>query len=466
MAGRVFPKPTTGEKITRGADGKLNVPNNPIIPFIEGDGTGPDIWKASVRVLDAAVEKAYGGAKKIAWHEVYAGEKAKTKFDTWLPDETVEDYKEYLVGIKGPLTTPIGKGIRSLNVALRQMLDLYVCLRPVRWFKGVPSPVKDPGKVDMVIFRENCEDIYAGIEYEAFSADAKKVIDFLQNEMKVKKIRFPESSGIGIKPVSKEGTERLVKAAIEYALRYKRKSVTFVHKGNIMKFTEGAFASWGYDLGKSVFRSQVVTQRESWILGNKEANPNLDTVANAKLVEPGYDMAPADFREELHKEVEAALALWPTHGEGKWKKMLMLKDSIADITLQQVLTRPSEFDVIATLNLNGDYLSDALAAQVGGIGIAPGGNINYVTGHAIFEATHGTAPKYANLDKVNPGSVILSGEMMLRHLGWDEAADLVIKGMDGAISAKTVTYDFARMTDGAKEVKCSEFADAVIKHMA
>ncbi len=466
MAGRVFPKPTTGEKITRGADGKLSVPNNPIIPFIEGDGTGPDIWRASVRVLDAAVEKAYGGTKKIAWHEVYAGEKAKTKFDSWLPDDTVEDYKEYLVGIKGPLTTPIGKGIRSLNVALRQMLDLYVCLRPVRWFKGVPSPVKDPAKVEMVIFRENCEDIYAGIEYEAFSADVKKVIDFLQNEMKVKKIRFPESSGIGIKPVSKEGTERLVKSAIEYALKYKRKSVTFVHKGNIMKFTEGAFASWGYDLGKSAFRSQVVTQRESWILGNKEANANLDVEANARMVEPGYDMAPADFRAELHKEVEAALALWPTHGEGKWKKMLMLKDSIADITLQQVLTRPAEFDVIATLNLNGDYLSDALAAQVGGIGIAPGGNINYVTGHAIFEATHGTAPKYANLDKVNPGSVILSGEMMLRHLGWDEAADLVIKGMDGAISAKTVTYDFARMTEGAKEVKCSEFADAVIKHMA
>ena len=466
MAGRVFPKPTTGEKITRGADGKLSVPNNPIIPFIEGDGTGPDIWRASVRVLDAAVAKAYGGTKKIAWHEVYAGEKAKTKFDSWLPDDTVEDYKEYLVGIKGPLTTPIGKGIRSLNVALRQMLDLYVCLRPVRWFKGVPSPVKDPAKVEMVIFRENCEDIYAGIEYEAFSADVKKVIDFLQNEMKVKKIRFPESSGIGIKPVSKEGTERLVKSAIEYALKYKRKSVTFVHKGNIMKFTEGAFASWGYDLGKSAFRSQVVTQRESWILGNKEANANLDVEANARMVEPGYDMAPADFRAELHKEVEAALALWPTHGEGKWKKMLMLKDSIADITLQQVLTRPAEFDVIATLNLNGDYLSDALAAQVGGIGIAPGGNINYVTGHAIFEATHGTAPKYANLDKVNPGSVILSGEMMLRHLGWDEAADLVIKGMDGAISAKTVTYDFARMTEGAKEVKCSEFADAVIKHMA
>jgi isocitrate dehydrogenase len=466
MAGRVFPKPTKGEKITRDADGKLNVPNHPIIPFIEGDGTGPDIWRASVRVLDAAVEKAYGGTRKIAWHEVYAGEKAKAKFDTWLPDETVEDYKEYLVGIKGPLTTPIGKGIRSLNVALRQMLDLYVCLRPVRWFKGVPSPVKDPSQVDMVIFRENTEDIYAGIEFEAFSEDAKKVIAFLQNEMKVKKIRFPESSGIGVKPVSKEGTERLVKAAIEYALRYKRKSVTFVHKGNIMKFTEGAFAKWGYELGKSAFRSQVVTQREAWILANKEANPNLDIIGNAKLVEPGYDMAPAEFREDLHKEVEAALALWPTHGDGKWKKMLLLKDSIADITLQQVLTRPSEFDVIATLNLNGDYLSDALAAQVGGIGIAPGGNINYVTGHAIFEATHGTAPKYANLDKVNPGSVILSGEMMLRHLGWDEAADLVIKGMEGAIAAKTVTYDFARLTEGAKEVKCSEFADAVIKHMA
>jgi isocitrate dehydrogenase len=465
MAARVFPKPTTGEKITRGADGKLSVPNNPIVPFIEGDGTGPDIWRASVRVLDAAVEKAYGGVKKIAWHEVYAGEKAKTKFDSWLPDDTVEDYKEFLVGIKGPLTTPIGKGIRSLNVALRQMLDLYVCLRPVRWFKGVPSPVKDPSKVDMVIFRENTEDIYAGIEYEAFSADVKKVISFLQDEMKVKKIRFPESSGIGIKPVSKDGTERLVRAAIEFALRYNRKSVTFVHKGNIMKFTEGAFASWGYALGAKDFRAKVVTQRESWILGNKEAKPNLDVEGNARLVEPGYDMAPADFRADLHAEVEAALALWPTHGDGKWKKMLMLKDSIADITLQQVLTRPSEFDVIATLNLNGDYLSDALAAQVGGIGIAPGGNINYVTGHAIFEATHGTAPKYANLDKVNPGSVILSGEMLLRHLGWDEAADLVIKGMDGAISAKTVTYDFARQMDGAKEVKCSEFADAVIAHM-
>jgi len=465
MAGRAFPKPTAGEKISRGTDGKLSVPNNPIVPFIEGDGTGPDIWRASVRVLDAAVDKAYGGRKKIAWHEVYAGEKSKMKFDTWLPDETVEDYKEFLVGIKGPLTTPIGKGIRSLNVALRQMLDLYVCLRPVRWFQGVPSPVKAPGKVDMVIFRENTEDIYAGIEWEAESADVRKVIAFLQKEMGVKKIRFPETSGIGIKPVSREGTERLVRAAIEFALRYKRKNVTLVHKGNIMKFTEGGFRDWGYALAAREFRDSVVTQRESWILGNKEKNAELSVVDNAKLVEPGYDMAPADFREELHREVESALKLWDTHGGGRWKQKLMVKDSIADITLQQVLTRPEEFDVIATLNLNGDYLSDALAAQVGGIGIAPGGNVNYVTGHAIFEATHGTAPKYANLDKVNPGSVVLSGEMMLRHLGWDEAADLVIKGMDGAIGAKTVTYDFARLMEGAKEVKCSEFGDAIISHM-
>ncbi|MEZ4393572.1 MAG: NADP-dependent isocitrate dehydrogenase [Polyangiales bacterium] len=462
---RAFPKPTHGEVITRGADGHLNVPNNPIVPFIEGDGTGPDIWRSSVRVLDAAVEKAYGGERKIAWHEVYAGEKSKKLFDSWLPDETVEDFKEYLVGIKGPLTTPVGKGIRSLNVALRQMLDLYVCLRPVRWFTGVPSPVRNPSKVDMVIFRENTEDIYAGIEWEAESDGAKKLIGFLQSEMGVKKIRFPGTSGIGIKPVSREGSERLVRGAIDYALAEKRKSVTFVHKGNIMKFTEGAFRDWGYGLATREFRGAVVTQRESWILGNKESNPNLSALENAKMVEPGFDMAPADMQAELVAEVEAALALWETHGAGKWKSKLMIKDSIADITLQQVLTRPEEFDVIATLNLNGDYLSDALAAQVGGIGIAPGGNINYVTGHAIFEATHGTAPKYANLDQVNPGSVILSGEMMLRHLGWKEAADLVIKGMDGAIGAKTVTYDFARLMEGAKKVKCSEFGTAVISHM-
>ncbi len=461
----LFPGPKSGDPITMSADGKLSVPDQPIVPFIEGDGTGPDIWRASVRVMDAAVEKAYGGKKKIHWHEVYAGEKSKTQFDTWLPDETVEGFKKYLVGIKGPLTTPVGKGIRSLNVALRQMLDLYVCLRPVRWFKGVPSPVRDPSQVDMVIFRENTEDIYAGIEWQAESAEAQKVIGFLQNEMGVKKIRFPGTSGIGIKPVSREGTERLVRASIEYALRCKRKSVNLVHKGNIMKFTEGAFRDWGYALAQRDFRDQIVTERESWILGNKEANKDLSAEANAKMIEPGFDMAPADMQKEFVAEVEAALKLWPTHGDGKWKSKLRIKDSIADITLQQVLTRPSEFDVIATLNLNGDYLSDALAAQVGGIGIAPGGNINYVTGHAIFEATHGTAPKYANLDQVNPGSVILSGEMMLRHMGWTEAADLIIKGMDGAISAKTVTYDFARLMEGAKKVKCSEFGSAIISHM-
>jgi isocitrate dehydrogenase len=441
------------------------VPDRPIVPFIEGDGTGPDIWRASVRVLDAAVERAYGGRRKIAWHEVYAGEKAFRRFGNWLPDETVTDFKDYLVGIKGPLTTPVGKGIRSLNVALRQLLDLYVCLRPVRWFTGVPSPVKAPQHVNMVIFRENTEDIYAGIEWEAESPEARRVIGFLQGELGVKKIRFPGTSGIGIKPVSREGTERLVRAAIQYALQEKRRGVTLVHKGNIMKFTEGAFRDWGYALATREFREHVVTERESWILGNKEANPALSVADNAKLVEPGLDMAPAEFVQGLHREVEAALGLWETHGNGRWKAKLLVRDSIADITLQQVLTRPREFDVIATLNLNGDYLSDALAAQVGGIGIAPGGNINYVTGHAIFEATHGTAPKYAGQDKVNPGSVVLSGEMMLRHLGWREAAERVLQGMDGAIGAKTVTYDFARLMEGAREVKCSAFADAVIAHM-
>ena len=461
----LFAGPTSGDAITMGSNGKLVVPDQPIVPFIEGDGTGPDIWRSSVRVMDGEVAKAYGGKRQIHWHEVYAGEKSKTKFDSWLPDESVEAFRKYLVGIKGPLTTPVGKGIRSLNVALRQMLDLYVCLRPVRWFKGVPSPVRDPSKVDMVIFRENTEDIYAGIEWQEGSAEVKKVIAFLKNEMKVNKIRFPESSGIGIKPVSREGTERLVRAAIEYALKFKRKSVNIVHKGNIMKFTEGAFRDWGYALAMRDFREQIVTERESWILGNKESNKDLTDLANAKMIEPGFDMAPADMQKEFVAEVETAVKLWPTHGDGKWKSKLRIKDSIADITLQQVLTRPEEFDVIATLNLNGDYLSDALAAQVGGIGIAPGGNINYSTGHAIFEATHGTAPKYANLDQVNPGSVILSGEMMLRHMGWVEAADLIIKGMDGAIGAKTVTYDFARQMEGAKKVKCSEFGTAIIDKM-
>ncbi|MEO8605824.1 MAG: NADP-dependent isocitrate dehydrogenase [bacterium] len=449
----------------RMADGKLQVPDNPILPFIEGDGTGPDIWRAAQRVFDAAVEKAYGGKRKIAWLEVLAGEKAFNQTSNWLPDETVEAFKTYLVGIKGPLTTPIGGGIRSLNVALRQLLDLYVCLRPVRYFAGVPSPVKRPEQVDMVIFRENTEDIYAGIEWAAESAEAKKLIAFLQNEMGVKKIRFPDSSGIGIKPVSRDGTERLVRAAIDYALKQKRRSLTLVHKGNIMKFTEGAFRDWGYGVATRDFRAQVVTERESWILGNREGQASISVEDNARAIDPGYDLMTPAQQANVRAEIEAALTLWATHGDGKWKQKLMVRDAIADITLQQVLTRPRDFDVIATLNLNGDYLSDALAAQVGGIGIAPGGNINYLSGHAIFEATHGTAPKYANLDKVNPGSVILSGEMMFRFLGWGEVADLIIKGVDGAIAAKTVTYDFHRLMDGATLLKCSEFGEAVVKHM-
>ena len=462
--------PADGAPVTM-KDGALCVPDNPILPFIEGDGTGPDIWRASRRVLDAAVEIAYGGKRKIAWMEVYAGERAFMKFNEWLPDDTVEAFKQYLVGIKGPLTTPIGGGIRSLNVALRQLLALYVCLRPVKYFKGVPSPVKAPEKVDMVIFRENTEDIYAGIEWKAFTPDVKKVVAFLQKEMGVKKIRFPESSGIGIKPVSEEGSKRLCRAAIQYALKEHRKSVNITHKGNIQKFTEGAFKDWGYEVATTEFRDQTVTQRESWILGNKEANPALGNEDNARMIEPGLDMFAPDKKAEIIKEVEETLKLWPTHGDGKWKKKLMIKDTIADITLQQTLTRADEFDVIATLNLNGDYLSDALAAQVGGIGIAPGGNVNYVTGHAVFEATHGTAPKYANLDKVNPGSVILSGEMMFRFLGWNEAADLIIRGLEKSIAAHTVTYDFARLmkAEGAKDVKelkCSEFGDAIIRNMA
>jgi isocitrate dehydrogenase len=445
----------------------LKVPDQPILPFIEGDGTGPDIWRASVQVFDASVEKAYKGKRKITWHETLAGEKAFNKTGNWLPDQTLADFRQYLVGIKGPLTTPVGGGIRSLNVALRQMLDLYVCLRPVRYFKGVPSPVKKPEDVDMVIFRENTEDIYAGIEYASGSPEAKKVLAFLEKEFpkEYKKVRFPATTAVGIKPISKEGTERLVRAAIKHALTNKRRSVNFVHKGNIMKFTEGAFKDWGYALAAREFRAQTVSERESWILGNKEANKDLSPEANAKMIDPGYDMMTPAQQQSVVAEVNTALKLWPTHGDAKWKKLLMVKDSIADITLQQVLTRAKDFDVIATMNLNGDYLSDALAAQVGGIGIAPGANINYDTGHAIFEATHGTAPKYANLDQVNPGSVILSGEMMLRYMGWTEAADLIIKGMDGAIAAKTVTYDFHRMMEGATKLKCSEFGGAIIKHM-
>ncbi len=454
----------TGEKI-RMENGMLMVPDQPILPFIEGDGTGPDIWRASQRVFDAAVEKAYGGKRKVIWKEVYAGENAFNRFGEWLPDATVDAFKEYLVGIKGPLTTPVGGGIRSLNVALRQILDLYVCLRPVKYVNGVPSPVKKPGDVDMVIFRENTEDIYAGIEWKEGSEEVKKVVKFIQDEMGVKKIRFPETSGIGIKPVSKEGSYRLVKAAIEYALREGRKSVALVHKGNIMKFTEGAFKNWGYDTATSEFRDKVITQRESWIIDNKDRNPDLSVEDNAKMVEPGYTMMTASQQADIRAEVEKTLELMPTHGGGRWKEKLMIKDSIADITLQQVLTRANEFEVIATMNLNGDYLSDALAAQVGGIGIAPGANINYITGHAIFEATHGTAPKYAGLDKVNPGSVILSGAMMFKYMGWNEVHDLIWKGLEKSVSLKKVTYDFHRLMDGATLLKCSEFGDSIIANM-
>jgi isocitrate dehydrogenase len=430
--------PPAGDKITRGQT--LSVPDHPVIPFICGDGTGPDIWAASVRVFDAAVEKAYGGQKKIAWFEVFAGQAAKDKFDAWLPDDTVEGFREYLVGIKGPLTTPVGGGIRSLNVALRQLLDLYVCLRPVQYFKGVPSPVKRPEKVDMIIFRENTEDIYAGIEYAAGTPESTKILDFLAREFpkEFDKIRFGTQEkakkfwssvgakdfptdvrvGIGIKPVSYSGSVRLIHSAISYAILNNRKSVTLVHKGNIMKFTEGAFRDWGYEVAKNMFGAEEL------------------------------DGGP-----------------WCRIPTGKPGAGIVIKDAIADITLQQVLTRPEDFDVIATLNLNGDYLSDALAAQVGGIGIAPGGNINYITGHAVFEATHGTAPKYANLDKVNPGSVVLSGEMMFRYMGWTEAADLILKGLNGAIASKRVTYDFARLMEGATEIKCSQFGDNIIEHM-
>jgi isocitrate dehydrogenase len=430
--------PPAGDKIST-SQGKLNVPDRPVIPFIRGDGTGPDIWAASVRVFDASVEKASGGTKKVSWFEVFAGQAAKDKFDEWLPDDTVEAFREYLVGIKGPLTTPVGGGISSLNVALRQMLDLFVCLRPVQYFTGVPSPVKHPEKVNVVIFRENTEDIYAGIEYAAGSDGSRKILDFLQKEFpkSFEKIRFgtkekasefwkrvgaPEGDdvlvGIGIKPVSRAGSVRLIHSAISYAIKFQRKSVTMVHKGNIMKFTEGAFRDWGYEIAKQYFGAEEI------------------------------DGGP-----------------WCKIPMGKPGAGIVIKDAIADITLQQVLTRPEDFDVIATLNLNGDYLSDALAAQVGGIGIAPGGNINYITGHAVFEATHGTAPKYANQDKVNPGSVILSGEMMFRYIGWNDVADLIVKGLNGAIASKRVTYDFARLMEGATEIKCSEFGDNVIANM-
>jgi isocitrate dehydrogenase len=463
---KIVKVPESGTKITIKA-GKLQVPDEPIIPYVEGDGTGRDIWHAAVRVFDAAVQKAYDGKRKIHWMEVYAGEKSFKQFNSWLLDETVQAFTEFLVGIKGPLTTPIGGGFRSLNVTLRKLLDLYVCQRPVRYYKGVPSPVRHPEYVDMVIFRENTEDIYTGIEFRKGTEDNDKFLKVLKESFpkEYAKIRFPDTAAFGVKPVSVEGTERLVRAAIRWALDNKRKSVNFVHKGNIMKFTEGAFKDWGYTLAKREFRNEIVTERETWILGNKEARLELSVEDNARMVDPGFEMMSPDQQNDIKREVEEGLKLWDTHGDGKWKSKLLIKDSIADVSLQFTLIRPRDFDVIATLNLNGDYISDAIAAQVGGIGIAPGANINYETGHAIFEATHGTAPKYADLDKVNPGSVILSGEMMFRYLGWGEVADLIVKGMEGAIAAKTVTYDFARLMEGATEIKCSAFGDAIIQHM-
>lgn len=452
--------------ISMGADGVLKCPDNPIIPFIEGDGTGRDIWKSSVRVFDAAVETAYGGDRKIEWLEVLAGEKAFRETGEWLPDATIEAYRKHLVGIKGPLTTPIGGGFRSLNVALRQILDLFACVRPVKYFSGVPSPVKAPENVDMIIFRENTEDIYCGIEFEAGTQDAKDLIAFLNERGVGGNIRFPNTSGLGIKPISQEGTDRIVRAAIQYAVEQGEPSVTIVNKGNIMKFTEGAFERWGYELAKKDFRDAIVTERESWILGNLDSNPGMSALDNAKALDPGFDMMSPDQQAEIVGEVEETMAsIGATHGSGQWKDKVLIKSAIADIALQQVLTRATDFKVIATMNLNGDYLSDALAAQVGGIGIAPGANINYDTGHAIFEATHGTAPKYADLDKVNPGSVILSGEMMLRHMGWSEAADLILSSMDKTIGQKRVTYDFERMMDGAELVTCSGFGDALIENM-
>ena len=467
MAYQHIKVPKDGAKITMSPNRELKVPDNPIIPFIEGDGTGRDIWRASVRVFDAAVEKAYGGKRKVHWMEVYAGEKSFKSFNDWLPDETVQAFTEFLVGIKGPLTTPIGGGFRSLNVSLRILLDLYVCLRPVRYLNGAPSPVKHPEYVDMVIFRENTEDIYTGIEFIHGTDDNKKFKALVKENFpkEYAKIRFPETSGIAIKPVSVEGTERLVRAAIKWSLVNKRKNINLVHKGNIMKYTEGAFKDWGYAVAKREFRNDIVTERESWILGNKEQKPSLSVEENARLTDPGFEMMSPAQQNDIKKEVEEALKLWSTHGDGKWKSKLLIKDSIADVTLQFVLIRPRDYDVIATLNLNGDYLSDALAAQVGGIGIAPGANINYDSGHAIFEATHGTAPKYADLDKVNPGSVILSGEMMFRYMGWTEAADLIIKGLQRAVANKTVTYDFERLMEGAKLVSCSGFGEEIVKNM-
>jgi isocitrate dehydrogenase len=448
------------------ANGKFSVPDNPIIPFIEGDGTGRDIWKASVRVVNAAVEQAYGGKRRIVWYEVFAGEKAKELFGSWLPDQTVDAFRDLRIGIKGPLTTPIGGGIRSLNVALRQILDLYACIRPVKYYKGIPSPVKKPENMDLVIFRENTEDVYAGVEWKQGTPEVKKLIDFLNNEMLAgTKKRIRQDSGIGIKPISITATKRLVKMAIEFALTHKRSSVTIVHKGNIQKYTEGAFREWGYEVATQEFRAETVTERESWIIGNKDTNPAITVEENAALIEPGMEHAPEDFRQGIYAEVRSVLdAIYATHGKGQWKKKLLINDRIADSIFQQVVTRADEYTVLATPNLNGDYISDACAAQVGGLGIAPGANVG--AEHAIFEATHGTAPKYADKDVINPGSVILSAVMMLDFMGWTEAARLVEDSMERTIEQKRVTYDFARMMEGATKLGTSEFASAMIGNMA
>jgi isocitrate dehydrogenase len=459
-----LPLPSQGEKISY-SDGRWSIPDNPIIPYIEGDGTGRDIWHASSRVFDAAVEKAYRGRRRVAWYEVFAGEKAFKKFNNWLPDDTVNAIRELRVAIKGPLTTPIGGGIRSLNVTLRQVLDLYCCVRPVRYYKGVPSPVKEPGRMDMVIFRENTEDVYAGVEWKEGTPEARKLIDFLNGEMlrgKGKSIRT--DSGVGIKPISVFGTKRLVRRAIQYAIENRRRIVTLVHKGNIQKFTEGAFREWGYELAKEEFRQQTVTEFESWILDNKDKNPSLTIEENAAMIEPGLDLAPEDYKQKLYSEIRQVLeTIGATHGNGRWKEKVMINDRIADSIFQQIIIRPREYSVLATPNLNGDYISDAAAAQVGGLGIAPGANIG--DAHAIFEATHGTAPKYADLDVINPGSGILSGVMMFDFMGWKEAARTIEGAMERTIQQKKVTYDFERLMEAATKVKTSEFGDYIIRNM-
>jgi isocitrate dehydrogenase len=459
-----LPVPADGARITY-SNGRYQVPNNPIIPFIEGDGTGRDIWKASVRVFDAAVRKAYQGKRRVVWYEVFAGERAKSQFDTWLPDQTVDAIRDLRVAIKGPLTTPVGGGIRSLNVTLRQVLDLYCCVRPVKYYKGTPSPVKHPERMDIVIYRENTEDVYAGIEWEEGTPEAAKLIEFLNKDMlKGGKKQIRLDSGVGIKPISITGTKRLVRMAIQFALESGRKSVTLVHKGNIQKFTEGAFRKWGYELATEEFRDKVVTERESWILDNKDRNPNIAIEENAQSIDPGLEFATEEFRQSVYKEVKSVLdAIYTTHGKAQWKKKLLINDRIADSIFQQVVTRAGEYTVLATSNLNGDYISDACAAQVGGLGIAPGANIG--DGYAIFEATHGTAPKYADKDVINPGSVILSGVMMFRFLGWNEAADLIERGLEQTILQKKVTYDFERLMEGATKVKTSEFASCMIENM-